>query len=60
VVAAEQDRRAVPRAYLAIRSGAPRVPEARPEHDAIPITIDIPRAVHAVSSALDPLAVPPG
>lgn len=46
--------------YLASRDGPPRAPEARPEHDDIPITIDIPRAVHAVSSALDPLAVPPG
>ena len=40
--------------------GAPRAPEVRPEHDAIPVTIDIPRAVHAVSNALDPSAVPPG
>ena len=46
--------------YLAIRGGAPRAPEARPEHDAIAVTIDIPRAVHAVSNALDPSAVPPG
>ncbi|HEX6618489.1 MAG TPA: FAD-dependent oxidoreductase [Solirubrobacteraceae bacterium] len=46
--------------YLAIRGGAPRAPEVRPEHDAIPVTIDIPRAVHAVSNALDPSAVPPG
>ena len=46
--------------YLAIRAGAPRAPEVRPEQDAIPVTIDIPRAVHAVSNALDPSAVPPG
>ena len=46
--------------YLAIRGGAPRAPEVRPEHDAIPVTIDIPRAVRAVSNALDPSAVPPG
>ena len=46
--------------YLAIRGGAPRAPEVRPEHDAIPVTIDIPRAVHAISNALDPSAVPPG
>ena len=46
--------------YLAIRGGAPRAPEVRPEHDAIPVTIDIPRAVHAVANALDPSAVPPG
>jgi sulfide:quinone oxidoreductase len=46
--------------YLAIRSGAPRAPEVRPEHDAIPVTVDIPRAVHAVSDALDTSAVPPG
>jgi hypothetical protein len=32
----------------------------RPEHDAIPVTVDIPRAVDAVSDALDPSAVPPG
>ena len=46
--------------YLAIRGGAPRAPEVRPEQDALPITIDIPRAIHAVSSALDPGAMPPG
>jgi sulfide:quinone oxidoreductase len=46
--------------YLAIRGGAPRAPEVRPEHEGIPITIDIPRAVQAVSNALDPSAVPPG
>ena len=46
--------------YLAIRGGAPLAPEVRPEHDAIAVTIDIPRAVHAVSNALDPSAVPPG
>jgi hypothetical protein len=46
--------------YLAIRSGAPRAPEVRPEHGAIPVTVDIPRAVHAVSDALDASAVPPG
>jgi sulfide:quinone oxidoreductase len=46
--------------YLAIRGGAPRAPEVRPEHEPIAITVDIPRAVQAVSSALDPSAVPPG
>jgi sulfide:quinone oxidoreductase len=46
--------------YLAIRGGAPRAPEVRPEHDAIPVTVDIQRAVHGVSNALDPSAVPPG
>jgi sulfide:quinone oxidoreductase len=46
--------------YLAIRGGAPRAPEVRPEHDAIPVTVDIPRAVQAVSDALDPSVVPPG
>ena len=46
--------------YLAIRGGAPRAPEVRPEHDAIPVTIDMPCAVRAVSNALDPSAVPPG
>jgi hypothetical protein len=46
--------------YLAIRGGGPHAREVRPEHDAIPITIDIPRAVRAVSNALDPSAVPPG
>jgi hypothetical protein len=44
--------------YLAIRSGAPRAPEVRREHDAIPVTVDIPRAVHAVSDALDASATP--
>jgi sulfide:quinone oxidoreductase len=46
--------------YLAIRGGAPRAPEVRPEHDAIPVSVDIARAVQAVSGALDPSAVPPG
>jgi hypothetical protein len=46
--------------YLAIRGGAPRAPEVRPEHDAIPVVVDIPAAVQAVSNALDPSAVPPG
>ena len=46
--------------YLAIRGGAPRAPEVRPEHGAIPVTIDIPCAVRAVSDALDPSVVPPG
>ena len=35
--------------YLATRAGAPRAPEVRPEHDAIPVSIDVPRAVRAVS-----------
>jgi sulfide:quinone oxidoreductase len=46
--------------YLAIRGGAPRAPEVRPEHEAIPVVVDIPAAVQAVSNALDPSAVPPG
>jgi sulfide:quinone oxidoreductase len=46
--------------YLAIRGGAPRAPEVRPEHGAVPVTVDIAGAVHAVSNALDPSAVPPG
>jgi len=46
--------------YLAIRGGAPRAPEVRPEQDAIAVTVDIPRAVDAVSNVLDPSAVPPG
>jgi sulfide:quinone oxidoreductase len=46
--------------YLTTRAGAPRAPERRPERDGIPVAIDVPRAVRAVSSALDPGAVPPG
>jgi sulfide:quinone oxidoreductase len=46
--------------YLAIRSGAPRAPEVRPEHDATPVTVDIPRAVRAVCDAFHASAVPPG
>jgi sulfide:quinone oxidoreductase len=46
--------------YLATRAGAPRAPEVRPEGAGIPVTIDVPSAVRAVSSALDPGAVPPG
>ena len=42
--------------YLATRAGAPRAPEVRPERDAIAVSIDVPRAVHAVSNALDPSA----
>ena len=45
--------------YLATRAGAPRAPEVRPERDAIAVTIDVPRAVRAVASALDASAVPP-
>ena len=45
--------------YLATRAGAPRAPEVRPERDAIAVSIDVPRAVRAVSSALDVSAVPP-
>jgi sulfide:quinone oxidoreductase len=46
--------------YLAARAGAPRAPERRSEDAGIPVTIDVPRAVRAVSNALDPGAVPPG
>jgi sulfide:quinone oxidoreductase len=46
--------------YLATRAGAPRAPERRPEHAGIPVAIDVPRAVRAVTNALDPGAVPPG
>ena len=46
--------------YLATRTGAPRAPEVRPERDGIPVSIDVPRVVRAVSNALDPSAVPPG
>jgi sulfide:quinone oxidoreductase len=45
--------------YLTTRAGAPRAPEVRPEPDGIPVTIDVTRAVQAVSDALDPSAVPP-
>jgi sulfide:quinone oxidoreductase len=46
--------------YLATRAGAPRAPEARAERDGIPVSIDVPRVVRAVSNALDPSAIPPG
>jgi sulfide:quinone oxidoreductase len=46
--------------YLATRAGAPRAPEVRPERDAIAVDVDVAAAVHAVSDALDPGAVPPG
>jgi sulfide:quinone oxidoreductase len=59
VVAAERSPDATWRP-IAIRGGAPRAPEVRPEHGAIPVTIDIPCAVRAVSDALDPSVVPPG
>jgi hypothetical protein len=45
--------------YLATRAGAPRAPEVRPERDTIAVSIDVPRAVRAVSNALDVSAVPP-
>jgi sulfide:quinone oxidoreductase len=45
--------------YLALRAGAPRAPEVRPERDTIAVSIDVPRAVRAVSNALDGSAVPP-
>jgi sulfide:quinone oxidoreductase len=45
--------------YLATRAGAPRAPEVRPERDAIAVSVDVPRAVRAVASALDVSAVPP-
>jgi hypothetical protein len=32
----------------------------RPERDVIAIDVDVPRAVHAVSNALDAGALPPG
>ena len=35
-------------------------PRCGPSSDAIPVSVDIPRAVHAVSNALDLSAVPPG
>jgi sulfide:quinone oxidoreductase len=46
--------------YLATRAGAPRAPEVRPERDGMAIDLDVARAVHAVSNALDVNAVPPG
>jgi sulfide:quinone oxidoreductase len=41
--------------YLALRAGAPRAPELRPQGDGVPVSVD----VTAVSSALDVEAVPP-
>jgi sulfide:quinone oxidoreductase len=46
--------------YLATRAGAPRAPEVRPEREGMAIKLDVTRAVHAVSNALDVTAVPPG
>jgi sulfide:quinone oxidoreductase len=46
--------------YLTTRAGAPRAPEVRPERDGIAVDVDVPRAVRAVSNALDANAVPPG
>jgi sulfide:quinone oxidoreductase len=46
--------------YLTTRAGAPRAPEVRPESDGIAVDIDVPRAVRAVTNALDVNAVPPG
>ncbi len=45
--------------YLATRAGAPRAPEVRPDRDAIAVSVDVPRAVHAIANALDVSAVPP-
>ena len=46
--------------YLSARAGAPGAPTLPSQHDAIPVSIDVPRAVRAVASALDPSALPPG
>jgi sulfide:quinone oxidoreductase len=45
--------------YLTTRAGAPRAPEVRPDRDGIAVDVDVPRAVRAVSNALDVSAVPP-
>jgi sulfide:quinone oxidoreductase len=41
--------------YLALRAGAPRAPELRPDGEGVPVDVD----VRAVASALDIEAVPP-
>jgi sulfide:quinone oxidoreductase len=46
--------------YLSARIGGPGARRPPSPHDAIPVSIDVPRAVRAVSSALDPSALPPG
>jgi hypothetical protein len=45
--------------YLALRAGAPRAPELRPSGARVEVSLDVPAAVRAVSSALDADAVPP-
>ncbi len=46
--------------YLTIRAGAPRAPEARPDADVVPVTVDLERAVQGVRGVLSGDAVPPG
>jgi sulfide:quinone oxidoreductase len=46
--------------YLAIRGGAPRAPEVRPDRDIVPISIDVENAVQSVRAVVDPHSVPPG
>ena len=46
--------------YLSARMRASGAPAARPGGGGIEVSIDVPRAVRAVSNALDPQAVPPG
>jgi sulfide:quinone oxidoreductase len=44
--------------YLAIRAGAPRTPEVRP--DSVPVSVDVRDIVHSVRGVLDGESVPPG
>jgi sulfide:quinone oxidoreductase len=46
--------------YLAIRGGAPRAPEVRPDRDIVPISVDVEQAVRAVRGVVDGEPVPPG
>ena len=45
VVAAEQDRRALPVVVSTVRAGAPRAPEIRPAADVVPVRVDVADAV---------------
>jgi sulfide:quinone oxidoreductase len=46
--------------YLAIRGGAPRAPEVRPDSDIVPVSVDVEEAVESVRRVIDHDPVPPG
>jgi sulfide:quinone oxidoreductase len=46
--------------YLAMRGGAPRAPEVRPDRDIVPVSVDVEQAVRAVRRVVDGDPVPPG